>query len=92
MPVSPIRTKPSSPSPTKSANPTSFSIQHDQPPTTKSATGRRKTAVARVWLTEGTGQIIINGRSFEEYLPTIDLQNAVLAPFQARERCPTSST
>jgi len=51
--------------------------------TTKSATGRRKTAVARVWLTEGTGQITINGRTFEEYLPTIELQNAILAPFQA---------
>jgi small subunit ribosomal protein S9 len=51
--------------------------------TTKSATGRRKTAVARVWMTEGTGQITINGRTFEEYLPTIELQNAILAPFQA---------
>ena len=51
--------------------------------TTNSATGRRKTAVARVWMTEGTGQIIINDRPFEEYLPTIELQNAILAPFQA---------
>jgi small subunit ribosomal protein S9 len=51
--------------------------------TTKSATGRRKTAVARVWMTEGTGQITINQRSFEEYLPTLELQNAILAPFQA---------
>jgi small subunit ribosomal protein S9 len=47
-----------------------------------SAIGRRKTAVARVRLTEGTGQITINGRSFEEYLPTLPLQNAVLAPLQ----------
>ena len=51
--------------------------------TINSATGRRKTAVARVWMTEGTGQIIINDRPFEEYLPTIELQNAILAPFQA---------
>ena len=51
--------------------------------TTNSATGRRKTAVARVWMTEGTGQITINGRAFEDYLPTIELQNAILAPFQA---------
>lgn len=48
-----------------------------------SATGRRRTAVARVWLTEGTGQIDINGNSFEDYLPTIPLQNELLAPFQA---------
>jgi small subunit ribosomal protein S9 len=51
--------------------------------TTNSATGRRKTAVARVWMTEGTGQISINGRTFEEYLPTLELQNSILAPFQA---------
>ena len=47
-----------------------------------SATGRRKTAVARVWLTEGTGSVTINGRPFEEYLPTLPLQNQILAPFQ----------
>jgi small subunit ribosomal protein S9 len=51
--------------------------------TTKSATGRRKNAVARAWMTEGTGKIIINDRPFEDYLPTIELQNAILAPFQA---------
>ena len=51
--------------------------------TNKSATGRRKTAVARVWMTEGTGQIVINNRAFEDYLPTLELQNAILAPFQA---------
>ena len=49
---------------------------------THSATGRRKTAVARVWLTEGTGQIIVNDRAFEDYFPTLPLQNDVLAPFQ----------
>jgi small subunit ribosomal protein S9 len=51
--------------------------------TTKSATGRRKTAVARVWMCEGTGQITINNRTFEEYLPTVELQNSILGPFQA---------
>ncbi|MFC4993897.1 30S ribosomal protein S9 [Rubritalea tangerina] len=50
--------------------------------TTFSATGRRKNAVAHAWVTEGTGQITINKRQFEDYLPTITLQNAVLAPFQ----------
>ncbi len=45
-----------------------------------SATGRRKTAVARVRLFSGTGKIEINGRPFEEYFPTLSLQNAVLAP------------
>ncbi len=47
-----------------------------------SATGRRKTAVARVLLREGNGQITVNGRSFEEYFPTLTLQNQVLFPLQ----------
>lgn len=46
------------------------------------ATGRRKTAIAHAWLTEGAGRITINRRGFEEYLPTVQLQNAVLQPFQ----------
>ena len=32
-------------------------------------TGRRKTAVARVRLASGTGKILINGRTFENYFP-----------------------
>ncbi len=35
------------------------------------ATGRRKTAVARVRVKSGTGQIVVNGRPIEEYFPTI---------------------
>jgi len=46
------------------------------------ATGRRKTSVARVRMTAGSGKIDINGRSFEEYFPTSPLQNAVLQPLQ----------
>ena len=49
---------------------------------TLAATGRRKTAVAHARLTEGSGKITINGRSFEDYLPTLALQGPVLAPFQ----------
>ncbi len=46
------------------------------------ATGRRKTAVARVRMTSGTGEIEVNGRPFEEYFPTVPLQQAVLQPFE----------
>jgi small subunit ribosomal protein S9 len=46
------------------------------------ATGRRKTSVARVRMTAGSGKIDINGSSFEEYFPTAPLQNAVLQPLQ----------
>lgn len=47
------------------------------------ATGRRKTSTAHVWVKEGTGRITVNGRLFEDYLPTLPLQNTVLQPFQA---------
>jgi small subunit ribosomal protein S9 len=32
-------------------------------------TGRRKSSVARVFLSEGTGKIIVNGRDVNEYMP-----------------------
>lgn len=46
------------------------------------ATGRRKTAVAQVRMTSGSGKIEVNGKTFEEYFPTTNLQNAVLHPLQ----------
>lgn len=46
------------------------------------ATGRRKTAIARVRMSPGTGKIVINGRSFEDYFKTLALQNVVLRPFE----------
>jgi small subunit ribosomal protein S9 len=47
------------------------------------ATGRRKTSVARIRMTPGSGKIDINGRNFEDYFPSIPLQNIVLQPLQA---------
>jgi len=49
------------------------------------ATGRRKTAVARVRLKPGTGEIEINRKTFKDYFPTIDMQNSVLGPLKAVE-------
>jgi small subunit ribosomal protein S9 len=43
-------------------------------------TGRRKSAVARVFLTEGTGQITINGRTLEDYFTEDKDRNAAVAP------------
>ena len=40
--------------------------------------GRRKTAVARIYLSEGKGNITINKRDFKEYFPTLALQYIVL--------------
>ena len=42
--------------------------------------GRRKTAVARVYLTEGSGKITVNKREFANYFPTATLQYKVLQP------------
>lgn len=47
-----------------------------------SATGRRKTSVARVSLTPGEGKITINKLPFDEYFGTVSLQNQVIFPFQ----------
>src|SRR3990167_4525721 len=46
----------------------------------KIATGRRKTAVATIRLTDGSGKISVNGREFSDYFPTISMQNKVLRP------------
>ncbi len=46
------------------------------------AIGRRKSAVARVYLTAGKGDIKINEKDFKEYIPVIELQAAILQPFK----------
>lgn len=43
--------------------------------------GRRKTAVARVYVSEGKGNITINKRDLKEYFPTATLQYKVKQPF-----------
>ena len=43
--------------------------------------GRRKTSVARVYLTEGTGSIIVNKKEYKEYFPTTLLQYRMEQPF-----------
>ena len=42
-------------------------------PTTNTS-GRRKTAVARIYLTDGNGAITVNGKDYKEYFPTLPLQ------------------
>lgn len=49
---------------------------------TFTATGRRKTAIARVWMTPGTGEILINNEPFEDFLTTLSLQGELLEPLQ----------
>jgi small subunit ribosomal protein S9 len=44
-------------------------------------TGRRKTAVARVYLSQGNGTITINNKDLNVYFPTATLQYKVKQPF-----------
>ncbi len=50
------------------------------------ATGRRKDAVARVWIKAGTGKITINNREFENYFPRPVLRMVINQPFQVTNR------
>ena len=44
------------------------------------AVGRRKAAIARVFVSEGTGKIVINKRELENYFPSSILQYVVKQP------------
>jgi small subunit ribosomal protein S9 len=48
-------------------------------------TGRRKTAVARVFLTDGTGQVTVNDRPLEEFFTEVKDRNAVVGPLVATD-------
>ena len=50
------------------------------------ATGRRKDAVARVWLKPGTGKITVNGRDQEVYFARPTLRLVINQPFEVTER------
>ena len=50
------------------------------------ATGRRKDAVARVWLKPGSGKIVINGREQEVYFARPSLRLVINQPFGLTER------
>jgi small subunit ribosomal protein S9 len=49
------------------------------------AIGRRKAAVARVYLTKGDGKITVNGKDFKDYFPQVHIQYNITAPFQTVE-------
>jgi small subunit ribosomal protein S9 len=49
------------------------------------ATGKRKTAVARVWLTPGTGKMIVNQMEAEVYFGQIFKNQRIVKPFKVTE-------
>ncbi|MCP2670274.1 30S ribosomal protein S9 [Maricaulaceae bacterium EIL42A08] len=50
------------------------------------ATGKRKNAIARVWIKPGSGKITVNGRDQEVYFARPVLRMVVAQPFEAAER------
>lgn len=49
------------------------------------ATGRRKTSAARVFLKPGSGQVTVNGKPLENYMPTPVARMTVILPFQVTD-------
>ena len=50
------------------------------------ATGRRKDAVARVWIKPGSGKVVVNGRDQEVYFARPTLRLVIDQPFQVSDR------
>lgn len=48
-------------------------------------TGRRKTSIARVYMTPGTGIISVNDKTLDEYLPLETLRMVVRSPLELTE-------
>lgn len=47
--------------------------------------GRRKSSIARVYMSKGAGNITVNGKDYKEYFTMIYLQNQVEAPLNVTE-------
>lgn len=46
------------------------------------AIGRRKSSVARIYVSKGEGKIQVNGKDYKAYFPQTHVQNYVIDPFQ----------
>lgn len=51
----------------------------------KTAVGRRKEAVTRIFLSRGSGKITINDKDYKEYFPLVYLQNQVERPLKTAD-------
>jgi len=49
---------------------------------TQYATGKRKYAIARAWVSAGTGTIVVNARTLENYFPRPSLRSLVQYPLE----------
>ena len=51
----------------------------------KNSVGRRKQAVTRIFISKGSGSIIVNDKDFKTYFPLVYLQNQVTRPLKTVE-------
>ena len=51
-------------------------------PASINATGKRKSAIARIYMRPGSGRIMVNQRNFEEYFPMETTRNLVRKPLE----------
>ena len=51
----------------------------------KNAVGRRKEAITRVFMSKGTGNIIVNDKNYKQYFSLMYLQNQVEAPLKTTD-------
>ena len=49
---------------------------------TQSATGKRKSAIARAWVTAAAGDIVVNEKPLEQAFPRPTLRNVIQFPFE----------
>ena len=50
------------------------------------ATGKRKDAIARVWIKPGSGKVVVNGKEIDKYFARPVLQMILRQPFQITDR------
>ena len=48
--------------------------------------GRRKASVARIYVTEGKGKFVVNGKDYKEYFPIETLQYKLNQPFKVLKK------
>lgn len=78
--------------PSKPAAPVAAKAEAKQPKADKTnvlrtyGTGRRKDAVARVWLTRGSGKIVVNGKELAQYFARPVLRMIINQPFAVLNR------
>ena len=49
------------------------------------ALGRRKSSVARVFIKQGKGNIVVNGKDYKDYFPVVHIQGKIVEPLQVTE-------